>query len=132
MRRRWEWLIASSIVTLVGMAWTAARLDMSIQIWGGVKLGGMVICAGLAIWAAIARFPRKWPAAVALVCAAPLLLDIVRLLPSVAFMLRWFGLAGVMMLLGAIAVGTVSIVILGAKPPPPAVDRIARARVVDR
>ena len=132
MRERWQWLFGCAVVSLVGVAWLCARLGLPADAWASVEQTGMILCAAIALTAAIARYPKKWPAAVALLCAAPTAQNLVLDFPSTMQIIIYFGAPYLCYVAGAIGATAAAIAILAMRPPaPPSEDEVvARARVV--
>ena len=131
MRERWQWLFGCAIVSLVGIAWLLSQLGAPASVWGGVERIGMIACAITGLAAAVADYPRKWPAAVALLCAAPTAQNLLFSFPSTMQLMIHLGVSFLLYVAGAIGAVAVSIAVLVMRPPaPPADEVVARARVV--
>lgn len=132
MRERWQWLFGCAVVSLVGVAWLCARLGLPADVWATVEQVGMILCAITALVAALLRYPKKWPAAVALLCAAPTAQNLVLAFPSTMQAIIYFGMPYLCYVAGSIGAAAAAIAILVMRPPaPPGEDDIvARARVV--
>lgn len=131
MRQRWEWLAGCSLVSLVGLAWLFARLGIPPTAWAQLELVGMILCAVAGLGAAITRYPRKWPAGVALVCALPLAQNILLSFPSTMELMLHLGVPYLLFQGGAIGAVAASIAILVMRPPaPPSDEVVAKARFV--
>lgn len=118
-------------MSLVGLAWLFARLGIPPTAWAQLELVGMILCAVTGLGAAITRYPRKWPAGVALVCAAPLAQNILLSFPSTMEMMLHLGVPYLLFLGGAIGAVAASIAILVMRPPaPPSDEVVAKARFV--
>jgi hypothetical protein len=132
VRERWQWLFGSATVSLVGVAWLCARLGLPADVWATFGQVGMILCAITALAAALTSYPKKWPAAVALLCAAPTAQNIVLAFPSTMQAIIYFGMPYLCYVAGAIGAAAAALAILVMRPPaPPADDDIvARARIV--
>src|SRR5207249_804045 len=76
--KRWRWLFWSALMSLVGVSWLAKDYGISLWGWMNVQLVGMIGASGFAFFALATRARVKWPAAAALVCAAPMTIEMVR------------------------------------------------------
>jgi hypothetical protein len=128
MRIRWRNLFVCSLVALIGNAWLAERLETSWEIWLNIQILGMVAASGIGFGGLVTSTRKRWPAAAALVCTAPMgqaLFSSAALLPS---FLRSTGLPGLMMIAGSIGSIGVAIYILVVAPPPIPHEPLPRAR----
>jgi hypothetical protein len=128
MRTRWRTLLACSLVSLAGNAWLAESFHTSRESWLNVQILGMIAVAGLAFGGVVTDTRKRWPAAAALVCAAPMgqaLYSVIGMLPSV---LRITGVAGLAIIGGSVSAICVAIYILVTPPPQIPDERIPRAR----
>jgi cytochrome bd-type quinol oxidase subunit 2 len=117
-----------SLAALIGNAWLAESFESSWVSWLNIQILGMIAATGLAFGAVVTDTRRRWPAAAALVCLAPMgqaLLGVVSMLPSI---LRLTGLAGLLTIAGSVSAICVAIYILVTPPPPIPTDPIPRAR----
>jgi hypothetical protein len=117
-----------SLAALIGNAWLAERFDSSWVSWLNIQILGMIAAAGLAFGAVVTDTRKRWPAAAALVCLAPMgqaLSGVVVMLPSI---LRFTGMAGLLTIGGSVGAICVAIYILVTAPPPVPTDPIPRAR----
>jgi len=131
VRQRWEWLAGSSLVSLVGIFWLFARYGAPASAWASVEIIGMILCGAVALVAALRSYARKWPAGVALVCAAPMAQNILLSFPTTMELMLHLGVPYLMLLVGSIGAAAAATAILAMRPPPPPTDEIvARARVV--
>jgi hypothetical protein len=120
--------MACSLVALSGNAWLAERFHASWGSWLNVQILGMIAAAGLGFGGVVTATRKRWPAAAALVCAAPMgqaLYSAVSMLPAI---LRFTGLAGLTMIAGSASAIGIAIYILVVPPPPVPEERIPRAR----
>jgi hypothetical protein len=91
----------------------------------------MIIATAVAFFAMIRDVRQKWPAAVALICAGPMALDMLGTLPHTVAILRVIGLPFFLMSVGTIATVIRAVVILARPVPnPPLPPPVAPARVV--
>ncbi|HUS33004.1 MAG TPA: hypothetical protein VMZ53_31090 [Kofleriaceae bacterium] len=131
MKRRWTVLFYCALGSLIGMSWLAKSLDISLGSFWGVSLMGMIAASGVAFFAMWRNVPDKWPAAIVLTCAGPMILDVLRTIRELPMILRFFGPSIALVVIGAVATAGVSIAILVMQPPRPAAPPVAPARVVD-
>jgi hypothetical protein len=131
VRQSWEWLAGCSVVSIVGISWLLIRFGAPASAWASIEILGMVLCAIVAVAATVKRTTKKWPAGVALVCAAPVAQNILLGFPSTMELMLHLGVPFLLFLAGAIGAVATSIKILVMKPPvPPSDEIVARARVV--
>ena len=132
MKLRWTLLFYSTLAALIGVSWIAHNLTINLFSMMTVSVIGMLAGCGVAFYAMTKNVPEKWPAAIVLVCASPMALDVFQWIGDVAVLIRFMGLPILVMALGAIATATASTAILVMKPPtPPREPQVAPARVVD-
>jgi len=131
VKPRWTTLFYCALSALVGVAWLAQKFEMSLLSWLNVQLVGMIGASIVAFFAMIRNVDQKWPAAVALVCAAPMGIATLQFLPNLGGLLQFIGGAGLLFIGGAIATIAVAIGILAMPAPPRREDPLARARVVE-
>ena len=132
MKRRWTVLFYATLASLVGISWLAKSLGISLGSFMGFSLLGMIAACVMAGVALMKNIPEKWPAAVVLACAAPMVMDTVGSIDNLTFILRYFGASFGLMVAGALATAAASIYILAAPlPRPPPGPQVAPARVVD-
>jgi hypothetical protein len=120
--------MACSLVALAGNAWLAESFHSSWESWLNIQILGMIAAAGFGFGGVVTDTRKRWPAAAALVCAAPMgqaLYSVVSVLPSI---LRFTGVAGLSIIAGSVSAICVAIYILVAPPPPVPDERIPRAR----
>lgn len=73
---RARWIVLTVVAGSALVALTVASTNSPIGVpW--LDLAGLVVAAGLGLWASIGAYPRRWPAAVALIAVAPLVMDLV-------------------------------------------------------
>jgi hypothetical protein len=131
VRQRWEWLAGCSLVALVGIAWLFARLGAPASVWASIEIVGMILCAVVGLVTALASYPKKWPAGVALACAAPMAQNLLLGFPTTMELMLHVGVPYLLFLGGAIGAVAAAIAILVMQPPARPTDEIiARARVV--
>jgi hypothetical protein len=131
VRQRWEWLAVCSVISLAGLVAFWVKFGGPASAWASVEHIGMILCTIVALIALFARYPKKWPAGVALVCAAPMAQNIVLGFPTTMQWILHLGVSYLLFLAGAIGAVASSVAILVMKPPPASSDEIvARARVV--
>jgi hypothetical protein len=126
IQRRWLRLAFGTLCSLLGVFWEAMRYRELDIVWLlAIQIGGLAIGCGIAMVAVVKRTPRRWPAAVVLVCAAPMAQLVLR--PVVISALYRLDQASMLMVLGSIITVIGALIILFAKPPPAAGDRVAPA-----
>jgi len=131
VRKPWERLAGYSLVSTIGITWLSIRYGLPEGGWAWIEIAGMVLSSALALGAAVRSYAKKWPAVVALVCAAPAAQNLLVDFPMTMELAIRLGMAYVLFLAGAIATVVGSVVILVMRPPPPPSDEvIARARLV--
>lgn len=131
MRQRWEWLAGSSLVALAGISWMWIRFGAPASAWASIEIIGMILCAGIGLGTSLRGYPKKWPAGLALACAAPMAQNILLAFPTTMELMLHLGVAYLLFLAGAVGAVAASIAILVMRPPPPPGDEVvARARVV--
>jgi hypothetical protein len=132
VKRRWSILFWCALASLIGMSWLANSLGISLGSFMGVSLIGMVLATVMAFGAMVRNISDKWPAAIVLVCAGPMILDAFRMIGQLSAIVRFFGPSFAVVMAGALATGGTSILILALPlPAPPPQPRVAPARVVD-
>ena len=124
MRQRWEWLVACSVISLVGIGWLLVRAGAPAGAWPAIEIAGMVLCAALAIAAHVRGAAQKWPAAVALACALPMAQNIVLSFPLTMELMLRSGVPYLLFLVGAIGAVAAAVAVLVARPPAAASDQI--------
>jgi hypothetical protein len=116
----------------VGLSWLARSFGISLTALVGISLIGMVAASAVAFFAMIKDIRQKWPAAVVLVCAGPMALDVLRSLPDVVVAIRYLGISFGVSVAGTIAtVGMAISIVAKPIPDPPPSPPVAPARVVD-
>ncbi|HSD87973.1 MAG TPA: hypothetical protein VLB44_10685 [Kofleriaceae bacterium] len=132
MKRRWSVLFWSSLASLIGLSWLASSFGIGLSTLISGALVGMVIATALAFIAMVKDLDRKWPAAVALICAGPMAIEVLKAVPDVAMIIRFLGAPFALIMLGTIATVASAVAILTMAPPkPPEPPPVAPARVID-
>jgi len=133
MHRRWQLLFACSLVTLGCVAWLTESLPAGRSVWLNPALLGMLAACGTATAALVAGARRRWPAAVVVLCAAPLGCSVVELLPRLPQFVASLGVPGLLVIVGTLATLAIGLFTLVAQPPPPHFeDPVPRARASPR
>jgi hypothetical protein len=132
VHERWKFLASSSLASVVGISWLLLREGAPASAWASIEMIGMALCAGIGLFAFGRRYPKKWPAAVALVGAAPMAQNVLLNFPLSMELVIHFGAAYLMFIAGSVAAVVAAVLILASRPPPPPADHevVARARVV--
>jgi hypothetical protein len=131
VRQRWEWLAVSSVVSVAGLVALWIKYGAPASAWASVENIGMVLCAIVAVIALFKSYPKKWPAGVALVCAAPMAQNILLSFPTTMQLVLHLGVSFLLLLAGAIGAVASAVAILVMRPPaPPSDEIVARARIV--
>jgi hypothetical protein len=128
MRTRWRTLFACALLSLIGVAWLAQRFDASWSSWLNVQLAGQIGACLIGLLGAVTNTRARWPAALALICAAPMAHAMLIAGASIPELIRYTGAAGVLMVGGSCATVAVAIFVLVSAPPPIPVERIPPAR----
>jgi hypothetical protein len=125
-QNRWLRLAFGCVCSLVGVFWLVLRYR-EVEILGllAIQVAGLVIGCGIAMWAVVKRSPRRWPAAVVLVCAAPMAQLVLR--PIILEDLSELDKSALLMVLGSLITVIGAVVILLAKSPTPPADPVAPA-----
>lgn len=129
MRTRWRTLFGCALVSLIGIVWLTQRYGWSWSRPIGVDLVGLIGTCGIGFIGAVTQTRKRWPAAVALVCAAPMGTAILSVGTSLPRLILYLGVPGLFMIGGAAATCSVALYVLLATPPRPPVDRIPPARL---
>jgi len=116
MKRRWSILFYCALASLIGVSWVARSLGISLVSFVSLSLVGMIAATITAFLALVRDIRDKWPAAIVLVCASPMILDSLQWVRDLPTMVSYFGPSIAVMLLGAIATAAASIIILAARP----------------
>lgn len=131
MRHRWTWLAVCSVISVIGLIALWIEYGGPASAWATIENAGMVLCAIVGTAAMLAGHGKKWPAGVALVCAAPMAQNILLNFPITMELILHLGVPFLLFLAGAIGAVASSIAILVARPPSSSEDEVvARARVV--
>jgi hypothetical protein len=128
MRTRWRNLFCCSLVALIGNAWLAESFHTSWVSWLNVQILGMVAATGFGFGGVVTSTRKRWPAAAALVCAAPMGEALYSALSAMPSILRFIGVAGLTMIAGSVGAIVMAIYILVVAPPLIPEERIPRAR----
>lgn len=132
MKLRWTILFYSTLAALIGMSWIAHSLNISLLSLITMSLLGMLLGCGVAFFAMIRDVHDKWPAAIILICAGPMALDVLKWIGDLAVFVRYVGPSILLVAGGAVGTAVASVSILVLKPPtPPRQPPVAPARVVD-
>jgi hypothetical protein len=95
----------------------------------GCALTALIAACGIGFLGAVAPTRKRWPAAVAVACAAPMALTMLGLAPRLPRLLSLSGAPGVLMFGGSAATVVVALYLLISTPPPLPDDRIPPARL---
>lgn len=130
MKRRWGWLFATALLTMVGAMWMGQRTGTGLYI--GSETIGMIIATAIAFVAFVRASRSKLFAVGVLLCSMPALFAILYILGELGEVFASRGAAGLLTIASAVATPIVAVSILVRPlPPPPADDPIARAKIVD-
>src|SRR6185295_11684081 len=102
MHTRWRLLFFSALSALIGVAWLAEAFHMSMLRWLNVQLLGMILAAIVSFAALVTNTRRRWPAAVALICAGPMAQGLYHALKILPDFLRLTRTPGVLMIVGSL------------------------------
>jgi len=131
MKTRWSVLFCAALATMIGVSWMSQRFGMGMSEWLGIQLVGMIAAVVVAGWAMITAYPRKWPAAVVLICAAPMGKLVAGVGRHLGEFLAFMGIPGVLLFAGTTVTLIAAVVVLGMAPPrPPVDDPVARAKAL--
>ena len=128
MRTRWRLLFWCSLGALIGVAWLAQSFQMSLWSWMNLQLIGLIAASGFAFGAMVKDTRVRWPAAAALVGAAPMGQDLYHAFFVLPDFVRIAGVPGLVMIAGSAGTIGVAIYILAVRPPPLPDERIPHAR----
>ncbi|HEU4735147.1 MAG TPA: hypothetical protein VFT22_44955 [Kofleriaceae bacterium] len=128
MHTRWRNLFCFSILALLGNAWLDLGYRWTWASWINAPILGLVATAALAITCVVTSTRKRWPAAVALICLAPVGQSLGHLLFGLPVIVRFLGMSALLMLAGAMGALAVILHILVVPPPPVADPPIPRAR----
>jgi hypothetical protein len=129
MRNRWRNLFCCSLTALIGVAWLAESFSSSWSMWLNAQILGMIATTGFAFGGVVTATRRRWPAAAALVCAAPMGQALYGALSTLPSVLRYTGVPGLLMIAGSASAICIALYILAAAPPKLPDDRLPRAHV---
>jgi hypothetical protein len=124
--RRWGRLALSTAISLAGLSW----LTVTYGAFMPVQAMGLVAAFIIALIARARRSERRLPAAMALVCAAPMAQLVLRV-DSLSMWLLTHA-APAMIVVGSAATVVTALVILLARRAPPTPDPVARAVALPR
>ena len=132
MHERWKWLAGCALASVAGMSWLLLRFGAPASAWASIEMIGMVLCGAIALVALVRGYPKKWPAGIALVCAAPMAQNVLLDFPLTMELMLNFGVAYLLFVAGAVGAVAAALFILASRPPPPSShdEVVARARVV--
>jgi hypothetical protein len=119
--KRWGRLAFSTALSLAGLAWFCVTFGVQLPL----QLAGLVVATIVAVVARARRSERRWPAAIALVCAAPMAQLVLR--PEGLWTMLVFHGSTALVLVGSAATVVTALIILFAARPPPTPDPVARA-----
>ena len=126
IQNRWLRLALGTMCSLVGLIWAAVAYGSPELLWlFGIQIAGLVAAMVIALGAAVRRTPQRWPAAVALICAAPMAQIVLR--RGVIRAVLELDRISAFVVVGSVLTVIAALIILVAKPPPEAADRVARA-----
>lgn len=128
MRARWRCLFCCSLGTLVGVTWLASNFQSPPSQWFNLPVLGLILAAGIAFAGMATDTRKRWPAAAALLCAAPMGQGFYQSLSALPLFLRYAEIPGLLMFGGMIGTIASAGYVLAVPPPPPTDDRIPRAR----
>lgn len=129
VQRRWRWLFGFALVCLTGVAWLARTFQSSVFDWFNVDVLGMIGCAVIGLAGAITRSRKRWPAVIAVVCAAPLAASTLRMLGFFPRLVTELGPAVVLMFVGSLVTAGWALYLAVTPPPPERSEPIPPARV---
>lgn len=120
----WSLLAASAALAWLGTVRVLDGFSAGASAWATPPVLGLALAALIAGLALIGGSHRRWPAAIVLLCAAPMLQP---MLGAGSLGLARMGGALPLLVVGAIGTAVTALVILLTKPSPPPRDPIARA-----
>jgi hypothetical protein len=130
VRERWVRLLGCSVLAILGIVWLSDQPGLPTSAWASIECIGIALCALVSAWALATEHRTKWPAAVALVCAAPMTQNFLLDVSSTRQLVSGLGLPYLVLLLATLAVVVFAVAILVLPLPPPADASVSRARIV--
>jgi hypothetical protein len=128
--RRWRYLFCFAVANLLAVAWFAAIVDVSL--WLTVPAIGTIATAAIAFIGMVTASRKRWLAAVALLCIAPMGQILIQTIPSLHLLLSSAGSARVLLRVLLVLSTTGALASAGyllfVSPPPLPEDRIPIAR----
>lgn len=112
----------------MGVAWLTRNFQTPFSYWLDLPVLGLILTAGVAYAGLMTDTRKRWPAAVALLCAAPMGQGFYQSLSTLPQFLRYAELPGLLMFGGMVGTIASAGYMLVVAPPPLPVDRIPRAR----
>lgn len=133
MKRRWAILFWTSLSSLIGMSWLTASIGQAIWETLNIALVGMIGASIVAFFAMRHGIQAKWPAMVAILGAAPMAFQMLRIGSLVVDLVEYFGPSVILLFAGTLATAAVALwILLTPLVRPPMPPPVAPARVVDR
>ncbi|MBC7975920.1 MAG: hypothetical protein H7138_13190 [Myxococcales bacterium] len=126
---RWRLLFGCSLVPLIGLTWIGQRLGLSQDVWLAAPTLGLIAACLLGLGGAVTGTRKRWPAAVALLCSAPMVVMLAGMAPRLPRFVGLTGVPGVMCLAGSFATAVAACAIVFLAPPRSPFDRIPPARL---
>jgi hypothetical protein len=123
MRTRWRYLFFSSLGALIGVSWLDATL------WFNLPMLGMCATAVIAFTAMVNRTRSRTPAAFALLCAAPMIQNVIASLEVLPLLIQYAAFASLLLLAGILGTIASACHLLVVPPPPRPSSPLPRARV---
>jgi hypothetical protein len=132
MRGRWQALMLLAGLGLFGLVAGWFLHGMHLDKWLLIAACGLGVAFGLALWATATAYRQRWPAAVALVCVAPVAAQIVDVIIRFPSVFAAIDVSGIVFIIGSMGTVVAAFAILWMKPAPPPPDPIAPARIARR
>jgi len=123
---RYKWLAIAAVVALAGIFWIALEHGLEVLRFLALQTCGCLVAATIGFAAYGGRVRSRWPGAIALICAAPLL-QLVITGRTVWEIVRRGDVSEWLVLLGSLGLVAAALFTLFVKPPPPEPDQVARA-----
>ncbi len=130
MRARWRALFCCSLASLIGLAWLADSLDVSLASWMNPQQIGMIAVAAIGFGGMVTKTRSRWPAGVALLCATPMGLGLYHTLSFLPGFIQTTHVPGVLLIFGAFSAIAVAVYTLVVPSPPLPDASVPRARQV--